>query len=61
MRRKIETQQSNMKFMDVHSTLPQLLRADGWTDIKANKTHRIMVRGATQRKNASAIHLFSFL
>lgn len=32
--------------MEVHSTVSRLLRADGWTDIKANKTDKIMERGA---------------
>jgi hypothetical protein len=50
-----------MKFIEFHSTVVQLLRADGWTDIKANKTDRIMARGATYCKNAPAIHRFSFL
>jgi hypothetical protein len=49
-----------MKFIEVHSTIPQLLLANGWTDIKANKTDRIMFRGATYFKNATAIHRFPF-
>jgi hypothetical protein len=35
-----------MKCNEVHSTVSQLLRANGWTDIQANKTDKIMVRGA---------------
>jgi len=50
-----------MKFIEVHSAVPQLLRANEWTDIKANKTDRIMARGAIYRKNAPAIHCFYFL